>query len=58
MLSAIWIYAASSPLFKIAPPEGIDILSARFIAGLLMHINVEKDVRNGLNMMKYAVNHH
>ena len=23
-----------------------------------MHINVEKDVRNGLNMMKYACNHH
>lgn len=24
---------------------------------MLMHINVEKDVRNGISMMKYAVNH-
>lgn len=24
---------------------------------MMMHINVEKDVRNGLSMMKYSVNH-
>jgi hypothetical protein len=24
---------------------------------MMMHLNVEKDVRNGLSMMKYAVNH-
>ena len=23
----------------------------------MMHLNVEKDVRNGITMMKYAVNH-
>jgi len=44
--------------FAIQTPAGIDILIARFIAALLMHINVEKDVRNGLSMMKYAVNHY
>lgn len=32
-------------------------MCARFIGSMLMHINVEKDVRQGLNMMKYAVNH-
>ena len=31
---------------------------ARFVASLLMHINVEKDVRNGISKMKYAVNHY
>ena len=34
------------------------MLIARFIAAMFMHINVEKDVRNGIAMMKYAVNHH
>jgi hypothetical protein len=29
----------------------------RFVASMLMHFNVEKDVRNGLLMMKYIVNH-
>ena len=24
---------------------------------MMMHLNVEKDVRNGITMMKYAVNH-
>jgi len=31
---------------------------SRFIASMFMHINVEKDVRSGIGMMKYAVNHH
>lgn len=30
---------------------------ARFLGSLMMHINVEKDVRQGLTMMKYALNH-
>lgn len=32
-------------------------MCGRFVASMLMHINVEKDVRMGLNMMKYVVNH-
>ena len=31
---------------------------ARFLASMFMHINVEKDVKQGINMMKYAFNHH
>ena len=34
------------------------MMIARFIASMMMHINVGKDVRNGIQMMKYAVNHH
>ena len=34
------------------------MLIARFMASMMMHINVEMDVRAGLSMMKYAVNHH
>ena len=33
-------------------------MSTRFVASLMMHLNVEKDVRNGISMMKYAVNHY
>ena len=34
------------------------MMVARFVASMMMHINVEKDVRNGIQMMKYAVNHY
>ena len=33
-------------------------MAARFMASMMMHINVEKDVRGGLSMMKYVVNHY
>jgi len=33
------------------------MMIARFIASVMMHINVEKDVRMGISMMKYVVNH-
>jgi hypothetical protein len=33
------------------------MMVARFVASMMMHINVEKDVRAGISMMKYAVNH-
>jgi len=31
---------------------------ARFIGSFMMHLNVEPDVRLGIDMMKFAVNHH
>lgn len=34
------------------------MMVARFVASMMMHINVEKDVRNGIQMMKYSVNHY
>jgi len=34
------------------------MMIARFIASAFMHINVEKDVRAGISMMKYVVNHY
>ena len=34
------------------------MMVARFVASMMMHINVEKDVRMGIQMMKYAVNHY
>jgi len=36
----------------------MEILFTRFICSMMMHLQVEKDIRSGLGMMKYAVNHH
>jgi len=38
-------------------PSNIYTLGARFICAVLMHLQVEGDARQGLNMMKYSVNH-
>lgn len=34
------------------------VFIARFLASMMMHIYCEQDLRLGLNMMKYVVNHH
>jgi len=47
--------------FKVYIPrekDEVEILFVRFICSMMMHLQVEKDIRNGLGMMKYAVNHH
>ena len=33
------------------------MMLTRFMASMLMHINVEKDIRSGITMMKYASIH-
>ena len=43
--------------FKIVPATSFKIIVPRFISSLMMHINVEPYIRNGLNLMKYATNH-
>lgn len=58
LITLIWTIAIEDPKFKIHIPESIDILCTRFLASMLMHFNVEKDIRNGISMMKYAVNHY
>jgi len=60
MIACVSIYATDSTNkdFVIAPPEGTMILMARFSASIFMHVYVEKDVRNGLDMMKYVANHY
>jgi len=46
-----------SPTFAIVFPNNVYTLGARFVCTILMHLQVEADVRQGLNMMKYSVNH-
>jgi hypothetical protein len=57
MILCIWKYAAEDKGFVVSPAESLVLMVARFVASMMMHINVEKDVRGGINMMKYAVNH-
>ena len=42
--------------FQLVPPASVPVLAARFICGILMHLQVESDLRQGLNMMKYVSN--
>lgn len=58
MIICIWYYAAVSTAFLVTPAASLDMMAARFVASMMMHINVEKDVRTGIQMMKYSVNHY
>ena len=46
-----------SKKFVRAVPESVLIILPRFLSSLMMHINVETDIRAGINLMKFAVNH-
>ena len=54
---AIWKHAATNEKFQLTPPVSLTVTCARFLASMFMHINVEKDVNQGIKFMKYAVNH-
>jgi len=57
MVFAVWRYAINNHSFALIPPDSLDLALARFVAAMFMHINVEKDIKNGINLMKYTVNH-
>lgn len=43
--------------FVIVVPTSVSVIGARFICTILMHLQVESDMRAGLRMMKYVTNH-
>jgi len=43
--------------FAIILPPTLSVLGARFVCSILMHLQVEGDMRQGLQMMKYVTNH-
>lgn len=47
----------SAPDFKIKQLDNFLMVIPRLLSSIMMHMNVEPDFRNGLNLMKYAVNH-
>lgn len=42
--------------FTIVLPGNVSVMGARFICTILMHLQVEGDMRQGLRMMKYVTN--
>jgi hypothetical protein len=48
---------AKNKSFKILPATEFSVVIPRLLSSMMMHINVEADIRNGLNLMKYAINH-
>ena len=42
--------------FSIALPSSISVLGARFLCAILMHLQVEGDLRQGIKMMKHVTN--
>ena len=47
----------NSSEFCILRGHTILIVLPRFLSSLMMHINVETDIRAGIGLMKYAINH-
>ena len=43
--------------FSVSLPMNISVLGIRFICSIMMHLEVEDDIRSGLRMMKYLINH-
>ena len=43
--------------FFIQPANTFISIIPRFLSSMLMHINVEEEVRSGLALMKWALNH-
>ena len=43
--------------FMIVLPSTLSVMGARFICTILMHLQVEGDMRQGLRMMKFVTNH-
>lgn len=42
---------------QIKPTSSIYILVPRLVSSIMMHLNVEPDIRQGIQLMKYAINH-
>ncbi len=43
--------------FRIKNASSFLIVIPRLLSSIMMHLIVEPDIRNGINLMKYAVNH-
>ena len=58
MITISLIYQSfSENHMEIKPTSSIYILVPRLVSSIMMHLNVEPDIRQGIQLMKYAVNH-
>jgi hypothetical protein len=54
----MFIDFAGEPSFSVVDAPSTVVLVARLFCGMIMHVQTEQYVRFGLNMTKYAINHH
>lgn len=57
MIGLIVVYERTSDTFEIIPSNSFLIILARFMSSMMMHLNVEPEIRSGLMLAKYVVNH-
>ena len=57
MMSMIMDYEMFSPDFELVPSNSFVIILARFLSALMMNLNVEPEIRCGLILAKYCLNH-
>lgn len=57
ILILIIISEMTSKDFKLVHAKSFNIIVPRLLSSLMMHLIVEKDIRQGLRIMKYVVNH-
>lgn len=53
----IVVYFEEGDGIHLKPANQFVILIPRLISSIMMHLNVEPDIRQGIELMKYAVNH-
>lgn len=57
MMGMIINYEMYSPEFDMVPSSSFVIILARFLSALMMNLNVEPEIRCGLILAKYCLNH-
>jgi len=57
MIYLIINFMLTNDKFSIVPATSFQIIIPRLLSSIMMHLNVEPDIRNGINMMKWVVNH-
>ena len=57
MIGLIVVFERTSEDFHIIPSNSYLIIVARFMSSMMMHLNVEPEIRSGLMLAKYVCNH-
>jgi len=57
-IQVMMVILVATTMSELVYPNNVMTLAARFITSLLMQLQVEGDIRQGMMMMKYTVNHY
>jgi hypothetical protein len=48
MIYCVWKYVADDPKFEFLKASSLDMMIARFVASMMMHVSCERDIRNSI----------